>query len=187
MSHRFTDQPLGEFLDSLAARSPAPGGGAAAAVTVAIAAGLVAMAAGYADRVPDDLLERARGCQSRAAGLAEEDAAAYTEVLAARGSGDQARLGEAWRRASSVPMELAECGATVVADAVTVAERGRHALRGDAFTGALLANAGVQAAVALVGINAAEAAPDPGLVARALRVAADADAAVRRLTDRDLA
>jgi methenyltetrahydrofolate cyclohydrolase len=38
---------LAEFLDQLAARTPAPGGGAAAAVTCAMAAGLVEMAAAF--------------------------------------------------------------------------------------------------------------------------------------------
>jgi formiminotetrahydrofolate cyclodeaminase len=41
------DQPLRGFLDELAARTPTPGGGGAAAVTGALAAGLVAMAARF--------------------------------------------------------------------------------------------------------------------------------------------
>jgi len=41
------DRPVGEFLELLAARVPAPGGGAAAAVTGAMAAALAAMAARF--------------------------------------------------------------------------------------------------------------------------------------------
>ena len=39
---------VADFLDDLAARTPAPGGGAAASVTCAMAAGLVEMAASFA-------------------------------------------------------------------------------------------------------------------------------------------
>jgi methenyltetrahydrofolate cyclohydrolase len=41
----YLDLPLGEFLDRVASDSPAPGGGSAAAIAVALAAGLAGMAA----------------------------------------------------------------------------------------------------------------------------------------------
>jgi hypothetical protein len=44
------DQTLTGFLDQAAARQPAPGGGSAAALTAALSAGLVAMAACCAER-----------------------------------------------------------------------------------------------------------------------------------------
>ena len=39
------DAPLREFLDTIAGEGPAPGGGSAAAIVVAMAAGLVSMVA----------------------------------------------------------------------------------------------------------------------------------------------
>src|SRR5947208_231161 len=46
----YLGQPVGEFLDALSAGGPTPGGGAAAAVTVALGAGLAAMAARLSTR-----------------------------------------------------------------------------------------------------------------------------------------
>ena len=178
----YRHRSLGEFLSAVAARTSAPGGGAAAAATVALAAGLVAMTAGYSDNVADEVMDRARRLQSHALDLAEEDAAAYTEVLDALSSGDEERQRVAWQRAIAVPLEIAECGAQTAADAVTVAEHGRAALRGDAFTAVVLAEAGVRAAVRLVGLNVASFAGEEASVARARRLADDAGADLRRVS-----
>ena len=43
----YADLPLGRFLDMVASREPAPGGGASAAVVVALAAALTSMAARF--------------------------------------------------------------------------------------------------------------------------------------------
>lgn len=175
-------QPLGEFLSVLSAPAPAPGGGTAAAVTVALAAGLVAMAAGYSDDRASRVRDRAGRLQAHAVDLAEEDAAAYAEVLDARSSGDGERQQAAWQRAIAVPLEIAECGARTAADAVEVAERGRPALRGDALTAVVLAEAAVRAAVRLVELNVGCAAGGEASVARARTLADDAGADLRRVS-----
>ncbi len=176
----YRHRSLGEFLSAVAARTPAPGGGAAAAAAVALAAGLVAMAAGYDENVA--VTDRARRLQARALDLAEEDAAAYAEVLDARSSGGEERQRAAWQRAIAVPLEIAECGARIAADAVAVAEHGRAALRGDAFTAVVLAEAGVRAAGRLVEINVASVAGDDVSVPRARRLVDDAGADLRRVS-----
>ena len=82
----FLDEPVRGFLDQLAARTPTPGGGGAAAVTGAMAAGLVAMAARFsATRLPDagELADQADELRRRLAQLADEDARAYAAVLEA--------------------------------------------------------------------------------------------------------
>ncbi|MDP8977520.1 MAG: cyclodeaminase/cyclohydrolase family protein, partial [Actinomycetota bacterium] len=43
-------QPLGDFLERVAAQEPAPGGGAVAAVAIALAAALAGMAARLSER-----------------------------------------------------------------------------------------------------------------------------------------
>src|SRR4051812_6709489 len=68
------------FLSAVAARTPAPGGGAAAGVTCALAAALAAMAARFAGADPD--AERADGLRAQALALADADAAAFAPVLA---------------------------------------------------------------------------------------------------------
>jgi formiminotetrahydrofolate cyclodeaminase len=83
------DETVEEFLDRLAARIPAPGGGATAALHAAQAAALVAMVARYSDgaRYDADLMGRivteADGLRAEALRLAEADAEAFGAVAAA--------------------------------------------------------------------------------------------------------
>jgi methenyltetrahydrofolate cyclohydrolase len=83
------DETIAEFLAKLAARTPAPGGGAAAGLHAAQAAALIAMVARYSDAPRHDtaLVGRVRaaadGLIDEALGLAEADAAAFGQVAAA--------------------------------------------------------------------------------------------------------
>ena len=100
----FLDEPVRGFLDQLAARTPTPGGGGAAAVTGAMAAGLVAMAARFsATQLPGagELAEQADGLRRRLARLVDMDARAYAAVLGARLPGRRAS-GASGRRHCSV-------------------------------------------------------------------------------------
>ena len=192
----FLDQPVRGFLDQVAARTPAPGGGGAAAVTGAMAAGLVAMAARFSGRqLPSagDLADQADKLRLMAAQLADMDARAYTTVLDVfRRRGDAERGGEAqsWeaqRReallaAAMVPLEIAEIGARVAALAVRVAEAGNPNLRGDAMTGAVLAAASARSAAALVDINVSLGKLEPELSRLAAQAAADAGNAAERVS-----
>jgi methenyltetrahydrofolate cyclohydrolase len=177
----FLDQPVRGFLDQLAARTPTPGGGGAAAVTGAMAAGLVAMAARFSvSQLPeaDDLADQADRLRFMAAQLAGMDARAYTAVLdAPPGQRREALLG-----AAVVPLEIAAIGARVAALAVRVAEGGNPNLRGDAVTGAVLAAASARSAACLVDINVRLGGLDPELSRRAARAAADAGDAAERAT-----
>ncbi|MGR6963985.1 cyclodeaminase/cyclohydrolase family protein [Geodermatophilus sp. URMC 61] len=81
------------FLAQLAARVPAPGGGATAALHAAQAAALVAMVARYSDSAKyaehaeeiATITATADRLRQNAVGLAEEDAAAFTAVTEAYG------------------------------------------------------------------------------------------------------
>jgi methenyltetrahydrofolate cyclohydrolase len=180
------DQPVRGFLDQLAARTPTPGGGGAAAVTGAMAAGLVAMAARFsAKQLPEagDLADQADELRRRAADLADLDAQAYTAVLAAlRLPREAGQRRGALAGAAVVPLEIAEIGARVAQLAVRVAEAGNPNLRGDAVTGALLAAASARSAASLVDINLD--GREPGLSQRAAQAVTDACAAADRAADR---
>ena len=179
----FLDQPVRGFLDQVAARTPAPGGGVAAAVTGAMAAGLVAMAARFSARqLPGagEVADQADKLRLMAAQLADMDARAYAAVLdAGRQPGDDRQRGERTREAllgaAHVPLEIAGIGARVARLAVRVAEAGNPNLRGDAVTGALLAAASARSAASLVDINVALGGLDAELSQRAARAVADAD------------
>lgn len=182
----FLDQTLADFLDQAAARQPAPGGGSAAALTVALSAGLAAMAARFsAQQVgeSEELAIQADHLRHRAAALADEDARAYQAVLDTRrgcGAGSSATR-EAVQHAAMVPLQICELAAQTATLAAWLATDGNPNLRGDAITAALLAEAAARSAASLVRINIAAGAPDAGLSTRAAHAASQARAAVREL------
>lgn len=178
----FLDEPVRGFLDRLAARTPTPGGGGAAAVTGAMAAALVAMAARFSVTQlsgAGDLAEEADGLRRRLAGLAEQDAQAYAAVLASRGPERKGAL----LGAAMIPLGIAEIGARVAAMAVRVADGGNPNLRGDAVTGAVLAAASARSAACLVDINVGLGGLDPGLSRRAAAFARDAASSAERVSE----
>ena len=137
------------FLDEVATRTPAPGGGAVAAMTAASAAALVSMAARFS--ASDEVARAGDELRARLVQLAEDDAAAYTAVLGARGAARQ----EALRLATDVPREIATVAAEVTVLAHGLVENGNPRLTGDARVAELLAEAAGRAAGVLVEINSA--------------------------------
>jgi formiminotetrahydrofolate cyclodeaminase len=155
----FLHLSVGGFTERVAARTPAPGGGAVAALTAASAAALVAMAARFADQPAG----QAESLRARLEPLVDADAAAYTEVLAAYRL-DKAdplrrgRIAEALRVATEVPRAVAAAAREVALLADDLVERGNRNLVGDARTAALLARAAADAADELAAINERAAA-----------------------------
>jgi methenyltetrahydrofolate cyclohydrolase len=167
---RYLDMTLTAFLDGLAARERAPGGGSAAALTVAFASGLVAMVARSSREVWDDapgIAAQALTLQDRASALAGGDAEAWDEALAALraaadpipSTGDDRRanrdLERKLERAAAIPLEIAEIGADTAVLAAHAAEHGDLAHRADATAAAALAAGGARAAAHLVEVNLA--------------------------------
>jgi methenyltetrahydrofolate cyclohydrolase len=183
----YLDLTLGQFLDQIAAREPTPGGGAAAAVAVAMAAGLVTMAARFScNRLEhaEDVVTQAEMLRHRAAPLAQADADAYRKVIEAlavpRESSTKAResrrqaIRHALEGAANVPLKVAEIGADVAGLAATVAESGNPNLRGDAVTAGLLAAAAARSAARLIDINVGDRDERALQAARLAKAAADA-------------
>ncbi|GAA5167247.1 hypothetical protein GCM10023321_59700 [Pseudonocardia eucalypti] len=151
MSESYSERTVAGFLEELAARRPAPSGGAAAALTVATAAALAAMAARFARA--EELIALAGPAdelRARALRLADADAVAYADVLAAR---DPERKRAALRAAAAVPLDIAAAGAQVAELAARLATQGNRNLVGDARTALLLAGAATRSAAELVEIN----------------------------------
>jgi formiminotetrahydrofolate cyclodeaminase len=173
------DETLAGFVDKIAAKTSAPGGGATAAVVTTLAAALAEMAAQFSSKHWDNAGEaaaRAHELRESAAPLAQADAEAYEAVIAARGGPG---YDEALSRAADSPLAMAEAAAGVAELAAELAARGNPNLRGDAVTAALLAEASARAAANLVEINLAERNGDQR-VARAQELASAAGAAARR-------
>ena len=132
------------------ARTPAPGGGAVAAIAASLAAGLTAMAARFA---PDEwerraeVVGRAEELRARVEPLADADAEAYGAYMADR-------TDENVERIIAIPFELAEIAAEVAELAALVAAEGNPNVSGDAAAGADLAAASASVGARLVRINA---------------------------------
>ena len=165
---RYLDLSVTTFLDGLAARERAPGGGSAAALTVAFAAGLVAMVARSSRDVWDDapgIAAQALTLQDRASSLTHTDAEAWDDALAAlraaadptESGGNGARgdfeLERKLERAAAIPLEIAELGADTAVLAAHAGEHGDLAYRADAAAAAALAAGGARAAAHLVEVN----------------------------------
>jgi formiminotetrahydrofolate cyclodeaminase len=184
---------LDDFLDRLATGGQAPGGGSAAALSVAFAAGLVAMVA----RCAGDSWEDATGVaaqglaiKERAAQLARADAEAWQEATDAlrQASGDgfggerrDFALEQKLGRAAAVPLEIAELGADAAALAALVGEYCDGAYRADAAAAAALAAGGASAAAHLVEVNLAIREGDERLTRARASEQAAAEAAQRTL------
>jgi len=178
--------PLDELLAEVSSPEPMPGAGYVAAVALEMAAGLVAMAA----RVSRGEWGEARGAAAQAttlreriAPLAERNVDAYREAVARLGGdaarGDDESLRDALERAAGVPLEIAEVAVDVASLAAVVAERGDQALRADAVSAALLAEAAARAAATLVEVNLGTTSADER-VARGRDLAGSATAAAQR-------
>lgn len=184
MSDAFGTYSVQDFLAAVAAREPAPGGGAVAAVTVAAAAGLVAMAARFAAEpaATEAIAAEADDVRGAVTALADADAQAYGAVLAAFRAprddpGRRDGIRRALERAADVPLRIAEAGARVARLGERAADGGNPNLEGDLLAGVVLAEAGATAAAGLVRINVGLGGLDPAVAAAAQAHADDAAAA----------
>lgn len=165
------DLSLEQFLAELASAAPAPGGGSAAACAGALGASLVAMVCrltiGRKNYQPvsaefEAMLPRAEALVRELLSLMEQDADAYTEVIRAyqlpkASASDQAArtaaIQTALQRAAAVPLRVAAACAQVLQMSETAATRGNKNAASDGGAGALLAEAGLSAALLNVEIN----------------------------------
>jgi formiminotetrahydrofolate cyclodeaminase len=141
------DRTLGAFGEAVAAGNPAPGGGAVSAVVAALAAALagmvgrIALARTAQNEGLEQLTASADRLRSRLLELADEDEAAYGEVIRAKRAGNPAALAQAWREAAHVPAQVVRHCGEVAQLARRAAREGPPAAVGDAVMAALLAAA----------------------------------------------
>jgi len=165
------DAPLREFLDTIAGEGPAPGGGSAAAIVVAMAAGLVSMVARASKESwaeAGGVVGQAEAFRARVAPLAQADADAYMEALGVlRGRDDlearyrDQKLRAALDRAAEIPIKIAEAGSDLASLAALLVENGNPEVRADAAVASALAEGGTRAAAKLVEINLGATDEDP--------------------------
>jgi methenyltetrahydrofolate cyclohydrolase len=175
-------QSLASFIDEVALATPAPGGGTSAGVAAGLAAALVEMAAQLAGDAT--AASRAKELRTHAVELAERDLSSYATVFDAMrlprdDPSRSRRVEDALLEASGPPTAIAECAAEVAELGVDMSRTSSPHVRGDALTGALLAEAAAAAAAILVEINLERqpAAPELGRVKAARDRASRARAA----------
>lgn len=171
------DQAIGAWLDALASSAPAPGGGAAAALSAAIGAALIEMVCNltigrprYAahDALMREALARATTLRHRALALAAADARAFGAVTDAyrlpRDTAEQARaraerIQVALIGATEVPLQTAALAGEVVQLAGRIADGANVNALADVAAAAASARAALETALVNVEANLA-ALPD---------------------------
>ncbi len=182
-------KPLEEFLAELASAQPVPGGGSVAALGGALAAALVAMVCrltigkkGYeaVSREMETILARADARQSELRDLMQTDIDAFARVMEAYKLPKETdaektlrarAIQDALKRASDVPLRVAELCADVLAMTRVVVEKGNKNAASDAGVGSLMAEAGLRGAAFNVSINLRSIKDEAYVADRSARVA----------------
>lgn len=163
---------FGAFLDALGARTPAPAGGAAAGLSAAVGAALLAMVARYttgeryADREKEmlGLVDELAGLERRALDAVRADEAAFGAVAAAyqlpkqteeERAARSAAIQEGLVGATAPPLLLAELCTHLARLARLLAQRGHQPIVSDVGTGAACVAAGADGALINLAANAA--------------------------------
>jgi formiminotetrahydrofolate cyclodeaminase len=120
---------IDEFLEALAARQPTPGGGSVAALSGALSAGLVSMAAEYSGN--EDVSEQARAMMGTLTNLIDRDAKAF----AARDLREATRVPLQTAKHSYAVLKLAgallkTCNPKVITDIGVAAKMAEAAVKG---------------------------------------------------------
>jgi methenyltetrahydrofolate cyclohydrolase len=167
----FADLSVTSFLDALASSEPTPGGGTASAVAGAMGASLLMMVAGLAKSRNNTDEEKAALANARTGAatlrsqlltLADDDAAAFNEVMAAfklpkatdeEKAARTAAVQAAFRRATEVPFETLRVAAATLAHAEVVADGGNRSATSDVGVAVGLLEAAAAGATMNVLIN----------------------------------
>jgi formiminotetrahydrofolate cyclodeaminase len=178
------EQPIGGWLEELGSSAPAPGGGAAAALEVAMGAALVEMVCNLTigkpafaehETVMTEVRDRCAVLRVEATGLAAEDADAFTAVIAAyRLPKEQAdreeRIQDALVGAADVPRRTAAAASEVLDLAQRIIPGANPNVVSDASAAAGAARGALQAALVNIDANRASIT-DPSLRAELDEVA----------------
>lgn len=154
------------IVDELAAPTPAPGGGSAAALAGALSASLTLMVAGLTlgkkkyqavEAEMKAVAARATSLKDYLLKLADEDAEAYRLVVSRRG---KPGYHQAVEQAARVPLKTAQACLDALGLSLAVLEKGNPNAKSDGGVAAYLARAGLIGALMNVSINLADL-PDP--------------------------
>lgn len=165
------DRTVGQFLNDLASGAPTPGGGSAAALSGAVAAGLIAMVCNlsigrkqYAafEAEAQAILRQAEDLRATLQQLAQEDIDVFNRLMAAYrlprmtdadAAARRAAIQHVLRAATDVPLQTARAIAQLLPLIPPLARDGNRTAVSDAGAAALLVQAAVPMALLNVEIN----------------------------------
>ncbi|MFO7168028.1 MAG: cyclodeaminase/cyclohydrolase family protein [Chloroflexota bacterium] len=171
MSEQLLDKTLGTFLNELASGAPTPGGGSVAALTGAMAAGLITMVCdltigkkAYAEFEAEAMSIRARAEELRAElqQLAQDDITTFSHLSAAYklprtteadAASRKAAIQRVLREATEVPLRTARAVVSLLPLCAPVARHGNRSAVSDVAAAAILIRAAVPAALLNVETN----------------------------------
>ena len=166
------NETIAAFLDGLASSSPTPGGGGAAAISGAMGAALVSMVCNltigkkkYVEVEAElkGVLEKSEALRAELTGMIADDVRAFDAVMGAYGlpkatdeekAARAARIQEALREATDVPLACCRVCREVIDLAEIAAEKGNLNVISDAGVAMLSAYAGLRSAALNVYVNA---------------------------------
>src|SRR5215217_6629666 len=169
--NQLLEQTVRQFLDELASGAPAPGGGSVAALSGAMAAGLLTMVCdltigkkAYAAFEDEARSIRAQAEELRAQlqSLLQADVDVFTELMAAyklpkttddNAAGRKAAIQRATRAATEVPLQTAQAAAALLPLCIPLARHGSRNAVSDVGVAAQLIRAAVPSALLNVDIN----------------------------------
>ncbi|MFC1881192.1 cyclodeaminase/cyclohydrolase family protein [Thermodesulfobacteriota bacterium] len=165
------DQKITEYLDEAAAGTAVPGGGSVAALNAALAAGLTEMVAhltvgkkGY-EAVEEEMIAlaaKASQLRKKLTAAIDQDADAYTEVMAAyrlpkttdeENALRKQKIQESIKHAALVPLEVARDALAVIELAGQAIQKGNKNASSDGAVAAMNARTAALAAIYNVKIN----------------------------------
>lgn len=173
MADSIVQQPVGTFLDMLASSAPTPGGGSVAALSGAMAAGLVSMVCALSKgkkQFADDAEEierihaQAEALRGDLQTLAQQDVAIFSRLSAAYklprtteadAASRQAAIQTVTRQAAEVPLRVARTVADLLPLCTALAPRCSRMIVSDIGVAAVLVRATLQSAILNVEINLA--------------------------------
>jgi len=157
----YCNKPVKTYLDDLAARKPAPGGGSAAAFVGALAAALLSMVANYTvgrdkykkhEKEIKEVLRKSERIRKRLLQLVDLDVKAYMCVVEARDKSEKHKK-IALKKAACVPLEVCRLCHEAIGLCPTLIEKGNKNLVSDVSVAAEFLLAAFNSALINVEIN----------------------------------
>jgi methenyltetrahydrofolate cyclohydrolase len=171
MTEPLIEKRVGQFLDELASGTPTPGGGSVAALSGAMAAGLITMVCDltigkqqYAEFEAEarELRAQAEPVRAELQGLAQADVEVFNNLMAAYklpriteadAASRRAAIQKVTRQATEVPLRVARTATALLELCAPLARHGNRNAVSDIGVAALLIQATVPAALLNVEIN----------------------------------